>query len=67
MTNSPFIHNKVIGALLGAAYGDALGWPNERNHNRSFGKLTVDSQLKTWTKKAGGRFAPFEEQIQAGE
>lgn len=68
MTNKPFFHNKAIGAFLGAAYGDALGWPNERNHNRSTrNKTTIDSKLKEWIKTSGGRFAPFEEQIRAGE
>ena len=29
------IHYRALGAMLGAAYGDALGWPNERSRNKA--------------------------------
>lgn len=52
--------------MLGAAYGDALGWPNER------GTITRNSNepvhtLIAWPRRTGGRFYPFEETIGAGE
>lgn len=61
--------SKAVGAMLGAACGDALGWPNERL-GRS--KVTKQAQgrlhdFKRWTRRSGGRFFPHEETIEAGE
>lgn len=61
--------SKAVGAMLGAACGDALGWPNER-----VGKSNVTKQpqgrlndFRSWTRRSGGRFSPHEETIEAGE
>lgn len=61
--------SKAIGAMLGAACGDALGWPNER-----IAKSNVSKQIqgrlhdfRRWTRRSGGRFFPHEEIIEAGE
>ncbi len=60
--------SKAVGAMLGAACGDALGWPNER-----VGKSKAPKQLgrlhdfRSWTRRSGGRFFPYEETIEAGE
>lgn len=61
--------SKAVGAMLGAAYGDALGWPNER-----VGKSKTTKPLqgrlhdfRRWTRRSGGRFFPHEETIEAGE
>jgi len=61
--------SKAVGALLGAACGDALGWPNER---RSKSQATKQPQgrlyeFRSWTRRSGGRFFPHEETIEAGE
>lgn len=57
------------GAFLGAAYGDALGWPQERRDTR--GKRNNESKairaLRPWTRVVGNRFSSFEEEIGAGE
>ncbi len=61
--------SKAVGAMLAAACGDALGWPNER-----VGKSKVQKQpqgrlhdFRSWTRRSGGRFFPHEETIEAGE
>jgi len=61
--------SKAVGAMLGAACGDALGWPNER-----VGKSKATKQpqgrlydFRRWTRRSGGRFFPHEETIEAGE
>ena len=61
--------NNAVGAMLGAACGDALGWPNERvsrsslEKNKSKGPL---SEFQKWTRWSGGRYYPHEEIIDAG-
>lgn len=60
--------DKAIGSLLGAAYGDALGWPNElrckskvSNHQSHLGNFIK------WSRYSGGRFSPYSETIEPGE
>jgi len=61
--------NKAIGAMLGAACGDALGWPNERvgrsyvDKGKSQGPLL---EFRKWTRRSGGRYYPHDEIIDAG-
>lgn len=64
-----FKSGKAVGAMLGAACGDALGWPNER-----VGKSKAPKQpqgrlheFRKWTRRSGGRFFPHDEIIEAGE
>ncbi|MBN2642088.1 MAG: ADP-ribosylglycohydrolase family protein [Victivallales bacterium] len=64
-----FKSSKAVGAILGAACGDALGWPNER-----VGKSNTPKQpqgrlheFKKWTRRSGSHFYPYEEIIEAGE
>ncbi|WP_338835688.1 ADP-ribosylglycohydrolase family protein [Neomoorella thermoacetica] len=61
---------KAQGALLGAAIGDALGWPHERRDGKSSSpKYTVRARVyfQPWYWRAGGRFNRHEEKINAGE
>ena len=60
--------SKGAGAMLGAAFGDALGWPNERvirsTSKQPQGQLY---SFKEWRRRSGGRFFPYEEIISEGE
>lgn len=60
---------KIQAALLGAAAGDALGWPQEQRGGRVGGRGPVAPNLifREWTRRAGGRFLSHEEIIKAGE
>lgn len=61
--------NKAVGAMLGAACGDALGWPNERvgrsykDESKPQGPLL---EFTKWTRRSGGRYYPHDEIIDAG-
>lgn len=62
-----FIYDKYYGAFIGAIVGDSLGWPQEDRSNRmDGGSLQPSYMLKEWKRKSGGRYQPYEEQIQAG-
>ncbi len=71
MANKPtgLIKEKAIGAMLGAACGDALGWPNERVGKSRSKKLphSRTPEFIQWFRRAGGRFYPHEELIEAGQ
>jgi ADP-ribosylglycohydrolase/catechol 2,3-dioxygenase-like lactoylglutathione lyase family enzyme len=62
---------KALGAFLGAAVGDALGWPNEMpaRRVRSNGSTDVGAvnMFVAWHRRSGGQFMPHEEVINAGE
>jgi ADP-ribosylglycohydrolase len=60
---------QIHGALLGAAMGDALGWPYEQNAGRIGATKSDESPslaFSAWWRRAGGRFQPHEEEIEAG-
>lgn len=68
--------SKGVGAMLGAAFGDALGWPNERIAKSNASQQTQGRlhdfkgrlhDFKRWTRRSGGRFFPHEEIIEEGE
>ncbi len=57
---------KFEGVILGAALGDALGWPNEDRARRASMPSDRQNFFESWTKRSGGRFQPHEERIEAG-
>ncbi|SAK77187.1 ADP-ribosyl-[dinitrogen reductase] glycohydrolase [Caballeronia glebae] len=62
-TTSP---ERALAAFVGAAVGDALGWPFE---GRAVGKVDIrkwDGQFFNWTRRSGSRFSPRWEQVEAG-
>ena len=55
--------------MLGAACGDALGWPNEFISQVHADKVLSSGSLlhfRSWNRQAGGRFHPHHEKIKAG-
>ena len=58
---------KYKGAMLAAAIGDALGWPNEQNSNNLNKHYNELNAFVEWSRKCGGRYWPYEERICAGE
>ena len=60
---------KAEGAFLALAAGDALGWPQEmpRRVRRDAGGASPSLEFRTWTRRNGGRFRPYDETIGAGE
>ena len=59
---------KAEGAFLAFAAGDALGWPQEmrRSVRGSAGGAAPRVEFRTWTRRSGGRYRPYEEIIDAG-
>ena len=57
------------GAFLAFAAGDALGWPQEmrRNAPKEVVGTVAHEHFRRWTRRAGGRFGPYEEAIQPGD
>lgn len=59
--------DRAEGAFLGAAVGDAMGWPHEMRASRAGGnRKSPNLAFEAWTKRSGGRFQPHEEAIGAG-
>ena len=57
--------------MLGAAVGDALGWPQEDRSNIVGGRASRDVEprphFRSWERNAGPRFARYIEPVAAGE
>lgn len=68
MTNNEILSlpDRIMAAMLGAAFGDSLGWPNERKSSKVNSSKNPRS-LKGWQKKEGGRFYPYYIAINPGE
>jgi ADP-ribosylglycohydrolase/catechol 2,3-dioxygenase-like lactoylglutathione lyase family enzyme len=66
---SEIIRTRAHGAMLGLAVGDALGWPVEDRGGRVGGtaKLRPEFNFMRWRRREGGRFAPHEQVVDAGE
>lgn len=60
---------KAEGSFLALAAGDALGWPQElpRKVRGRKGVGPPGLEFRTWTRRSGDRFRPFDEVIRAGE
>ncbi len=63
---------KAQGAFLGAAVGDALGWPQELEAKRVDKKTGSTAEVpvngfQQWVRRSGGQYYPHEEVILAGE
>lgn len=60
--------DKWLGALVGAAVGDALGWPNEQN-SKNISKVPHKNQemFQEWERRDGGKFWSHNEKINPGE
>lgn len=60
---------KAEGAFLALAAGDALGWPQEMPPRvpRDAAGASPSIEFRTWTRRSGGRFRPYDETIGAGE
>ncbi len=54
------------GTILGAAVGDAMGWPYEDRARRASAPSDRGVFFEPWTKRSGGRFQPHEEHIESG-
>jgi ADP-ribosylglycohydrolase len=61
----------VCGALVAAAVGDALGWPQEIRSNIVGGQkardVTPEPRFRQWDRNSGTQFARYRETIAAGE
>ncbi|UTH75639.1 ADP-ribosylglycohydrolase family protein [Chromobacterium sp. IIBBL 290-4] len=62
-TTSP---ERALAAYIGAAVGDALGWPFEGRAANKLDARKWDGQFVDWKKRSGSRFSPRWEQIDAG-
>jgi ADP-ribosylglycohydrolase/catechol 2,3-dioxygenase-like lactoylglutathione lyase family enzyme len=69
----PFIADpeRVRGLLVGAAVGDALGWPQEDRNNIVGGARARDvepkARYRAWRRNAGTQFARYEDPVGQGE
>lgn len=61
--------DKARGALLAAAIGDALGWPQEDRSKRvdRLRNNEITPLFQTWTRREGNRFNPYLVTVEAGE
>ncbi|MFC8129662.1 ADP-ribosylglycohydrolase family protein [Streptomyces sp. NPDC057302] len=62
-------NDRACGMLLGAAVGDAMGWPYERrDRTRALPPVSqVSGRFFAWQRMAGSRFRPILEEIGPGE
>src|SRR5258708_37818829 len=62
---------RVCGAFVSAAVGDALGWPQEARSNIVGGQKARDvppqPRFRSWRRNSGTQYARYQETIEAGE
>ena len=64
--------DRIVGAVLGGAVADAVGWPNEAAARNLDAKRTgwspsTDWAFQQWTRSAGSRYGRHEDPVVAGE
>lgn len=59
--------DKLRGAFISSAIGDALGWPNEFNSKIKSKNETIEGIFVKWTRTSGGRYQSYDEVIMPGE
>ncbi len=61
--------NKMAGALIGAAVGDALGWPNEQNSKNIYKDRPKENAelFHKWIRRDGYKYWSHDEEIYPGE
>lgn len=64
--------DRAVGSLVGAAIGDALGWPQEPRGGlvggaRARANRPPKPEFTGWNRNAGSRFLRYQERVQPGE
>ncbi|XVQ11113.1 ADP-ribosylglycohydrolase family protein [Spirillospora sp. CA-255316] len=73
MTTSPPANfpQRARGAVLGAAVGDALGWPQEIRSSIVGGDksrgISPEPHFRSWDRNSGGQYARYTERVNAGD
>lgn len=64
------VAKRARGLLLGAAVGDALGWPQEMRSNIVGGRRTREiapkPEYRAWDRNSGTQFSRYQETVRAG-
>jgi ADP-ribosylglycohydrolase/catechol 2,3-dioxygenase-like lactoylglutathione lyase family enzyme len=62
---------RVRGAIVSAAVGDALGWPQETRSNIVGGQkaraVPAKASFRSWDRNSGSQYARYQETVEAGE
>lgn len=71
-TNLPANYaERVRGAIVSAAVGDALGWPQETRSNIVGGQkaraVPAKASFRSWDRNSGTQYARYQETVEAGE
>lgn len=70
MSNLQALASRARGIYLGAAVGDALGWPQEQNSNIVGGNrnrnIDPRAEFRSWERYAGGQYQKYTDLVPAG-
>ena len=62
---------RARGAIVSAAVGDALGWPQETRSNIVGGQkarnVPAKASFRSWDRNSGTQYARYQETVEAGE